>query len=172
MQFKAIVSGETFDVVFERTATGIEASVEGRAYSLEVFTVKPGIFLLNWGSRSFKVSVLPGGDISLVSIEGHRIAVEIMDSRKSLQRTVRSSDRGGASEIRSPMPGKIVRVMLAEGADVAAGQAIVVMEAMKMQNEIRSSMAGRIQKIAVAEGETVRSADLIAIVDAIPATDK
>jgi biotin carboxyl carrier protein len=69
------------------------------------------------------------------------------------------------------MPGKIVRVLLTAGADVVAGQGIVVMEAMKMQNEMKSSMSGRIRKIEVVEGETVRSGDLIAIVEAIPASE-
>jgi biotin carboxyl carrier protein len=55
-----------------------------------------------------------------------------------------------------------------EGDAVEAGQGIVVVEAMKMQNEMKSSMSGRIRKIEVVEGETVRSGDLIAIVEAIP----
>jgi biotin carboxyl carrier protein len=174
MQYQAMINGETVEVVFERTATGIEATVGGRKYSLEVSTVKPGIFLLNWGSRSIEVSVLPAGDtssVSTVSVEGQRIPVEILDGRRLLDRIVRRSDRGGASEVRSPMPGKIVRVLVAEGAGVVFGQGVVVMEAMKMQNEIKSSMAGRIQKIAVVEGETVRSGDLIAIVEAISSSD-
>jgi biotin carboxyl carrier protein len=174
MQFKAIISGETgesIDVTFERTATGIEAAVGGRKYSLEVSVVKSGLFLLHWGTRSIEVSVSPEGNmssISTVSIEGQRISVEILNERRLLQRTIRHSDRGGASEIRSPMPGKIVRVLLTAGADVAAGQGIVVMEAMKMQNEMKSSISGRIRKIEVVEGETVQSGALIAIVDAIP----
>jgi biotin carboxyl carrier protein len=176
MQYKAIINieagktGETVEVAFERTATGIEAAVGGRKYSLEVSTIKPGNFLLIWGTRSIEVSVLPAGNnssASTVSIEGQRIPVEILDGRQMRQRAVRNSDRGGASEIRSPMPGKIVRVLLTEGASVSAGQGIVVMEAMKMQNEMKSSMSGRIRKIGVVEGETVRSGDLIAIVEAI-----
>jgi biotin carboxyl carrier protein len=174
MQYQAIINGETVEVEFERTASGIEATVGGRKYSLEASTVRPGIFLLNWGSRSIEVSVLPTDDISsvfTVSVEGRRIPVEILDGRRMLERKTRSSDRGGASEVRSPMPGKIVRVLMAEGAGVVVGQGVVVMEAMKMQNEIKSSTAGRIQKIAVVEGETVRSGDLIAIVEAISGPD-
>jgi biotin carboxyl carrier protein len=87
-----------------------------------------------------------------------------------LQRNVRHSG-GGVSELRSPMPGKIIRVLTTEGAEVASGQGIVVMEAMKMQNEIKASMDGRIQKIAVSEGETVQSGALIAIVDPVIRTD-
>jgi len=171
MQYKAIINGETVEVEFERTATGIEAAVGGRKYSMDVSSVKPGVFLLNWGTRSIEVSVFPGGDISSIStvcIASQRFSVEILDGRRMMQRTVRNSDHGGASEIRSPMPGKIVRVLLTAGAEVVAGQGIVVMEAMKMQNEMKSSISGRIRKIEVVEGETVRSGDLIAIVEAIP----
>jgi biotin carboxyl carrier protein len=173
MQYRAIVNGEngeTVDVGFERTASGIEANVGGRKYSLEVSAVRPGIYLMSFGTRSLEVAVLPEGklsSVSTISIGGHRISVEILDERKTLQRMVHSSDRSGASEIRSPMPGKIVRVLLTEGAEVAAGQGIVVMEAMKMQNEMKSSMSGRIRKIEVVEGETVRSGALIAIVDSV-----
>lgn len=171
MQYKAIINGETVDVSFERTAAGIQAEVAGRIYSLGASVVRPGIFLLQWGTRSIEVSVFIEGDISTVFIGGHCIPIEILDSRKSLQRTARRGDSGSVSEIRSPMPGKIVRVLMEEGAAIAAGQGIVVMEAMKMQNEIKSSMAGKIGKIAVAEGETVRAADLIAVVEAIPRSD-
>jgi len=171
MQYKAIINGATAEVSFERTPAGIQAEISGRTYSLEVSAVKPGIFLLGWGSRSIEVSVMPEGDISMVTIAGHRIPVEIVDSRKSLQRTVRSSVRGGAAEIRSPMPGKIVRILMEEGATVAVGQGIAVMEAMKMQNEIKSAMAGKIGKVAVTEGETVQAGALIAVVEEIPESD-
>ena len=158
------------DVSFERTASGIDASVGGRKYSLDVSVVRPGVYLLSQGTRPFEVAVLPEGNMSsalTVSIGSQRISVELLDERKALRRMVRSSERGGASEIRSPMPGKIVRVLLTEGAEVAAGQGIVVMEAMKMQNEMKSSMSGRIRRIEVVEGETVGSGALIAIVESV-----
>ena len=177
MQYKAIINdetGEPIDVALERTAHGIEASVGGRKYSIEISAVRPGIYLLNFGTRSIEVAVMQedgNSSASTVSIEGQRISVEILDERKTLQRMVRSGERSGASEVRSQMPGKIVRVLLKEGTNVAAGQGIVVMEAMKMQNEMKSSISGRIRKIEVVEGETVRSGALIAIVEAIPPSE-
>ncbi|PYV96384.1 MAG: hypothetical protein DMG89_17825 [Acidobacteria bacterium] len=63
------------------------------------------------------------------------------------------------------MPGKVVRVLLQEGAQVEAGQGILVVEAMKMQNEIKSPKAGRIQKIMVATSDAVNAGDLVAIVE-------
>jgi biotin carboxyl carrier protein len=174
MQFKATVNvpkGETdesVEVEFERSAAGIEASVDGRKYSLEVSVVKPGVFLLHWGSRSIEVSVLPSenvSSVSTVSIEGQRISVEILDGRRLLQRTVRHGQRDGAAEIRSPMPGKIVRVLLKAGDGVVAGQGIVVMEAMKMQNEMKSPRDGVVVSIKVKPGDTVNAGDILAVIE-------
>ena len=174
MQYKMIVNGETVDVSFKRTSTGLEADVAGRNYSMEVSAVRPGTYLLHWGSRPIVVSVIRSSDGSKsfsTFIEAHRIPVEILTGRRMLQQSARKSDRGGVSEMRSPMPGKIVRLLMAEGDEVAAGQGIVVMEAMKMQNEIKASLAGRIRKIGVVEGETVGPGHLIAVVEALAGND-
>jgi len=174
MQFKLMVNGETVEVSFKRTSTGLEADVAGRNYRMEVSAVRPGTYLLHWGSKPVVVSVVSSTDGSKsfsTSVQGHRIPVEILTGRKTLQQSARKSDRGGVSEMRSPMPGKIVRILMAEGAEVAAGQGVVVMEAMKMQNEIKASMAGRIRKIGVVEGETVGSGHLIAVVEALAGSD-
>ena len=62
------------------------------------------------------------------------------------------------------MPGKVIRILLQEGAEVEPRQGILVMEAMKMQNEIKSPRKGTIQKILVAEGANVNGGDVLAIV--------
>ncbi len=63
------------------------------------------------------------------------------------------------------MPGKIVRVIAAEGDEVEAGQPLVVVEAMKMQNEIKATKKGKVTKIAVKEASAVNAGDLLAIVE-------
>ena len=63
------------------------------------------------------------------------------------------------------MPGKIVRVLVSEGDAVEAGQGVIVVEAMKMQNEVRSPKAGVVVKVAVAEGATVFAGEVLAIVE-------
>src|SRR5438132_1224992 len=99
------------------------------------------------------------GESCSVSIGGHRIEVQILDPRQKLRRAIHREDTG-VSEIRAPMPGKIVRILAKEGESVETQQGLVVMEAMKMQNEIRTSQSGRIIKLAVTEGETLGSGDL------------
>ncbi len=63
------------------------------------------------------------------------------------------------------MPGKVVRVLVAEGNEIEAGAGVLVVEAMKMQNEVKSPKKGIIQKILVSEGATVSAGDVLAIVE-------
>ncbi len=77
----------------------------------------------------------------------------------------RAGDDTGPRKLIAPMPGKVVRILLQEKAKVEAGQGILVMEAMKMQNEIKSPKKGTIQKILAAEGANVNAGDVLAIVE-------
>jgi biotin carboxyl carrier protein len=63
------------------------------------------------------------------------------------------------------MPGKVVRILLGPGDEVAAGQGVVVVEAMKMQNEVKSTRPGRVSEIRVAEGETVNGNQILAVIE-------
>jgi biotin carboxyl carrier protein len=63
------------------------------------------------------------------------------------------------------MPGKVIRILLGEGAEVQAGVGVLVVEAMKMQNEVKSPKTGTIQKIVVSEGAAVNAGDVLAIVE-------
>jgi len=63
------------------------------------------------------------------------------------------------------MPGKVVRILTAAGAHVKAGQGIVVIEAMKMQNELRAPREGKISAILVQEGKAVNASEVVAVVE-------
>ena len=71
----------------------------------------------------------------------------------------------GPQKITAPMPGKIVRIMVAVGDEVKAGQGVIVMEAMKMQNEMKSPKDGKVQKILTSEGSTVNPGDTLAVIE-------
>ena len=87
-----------------------------------------------------------------------------------LMRAMDDANRGGAVAndgglIVSPMPGRIVKTLVAEGAPVSAGQGVIVVEAMKMENELKSSTSGRIKRLHVSEGDLVEAnAPLVEIV--------
>jgi biotin carboxyl carrier protein len=92
-------------------------------------------------------------------------AAEVSDPRSLRGRKARSDAGRGPQHLVAPMPGKVVRFLVGENSAVEAGQGVVVVEAMKMQNEIKSPKKGRVVKLAVAEGAPVNAGDVLAIVE-------
>ena len=92
-----------------------------------------------------------------VRVRGHEIALEVLNAREAAARRMQAAAGGDAGtwEVKSPMPGKVVAVLVKPGDTVAAGQGLIVVEAMKMENELRAPKAGTIATIHVQPGETV-----------------
>jgi biotin carboxyl carrier protein len=94
-----------------------------------------------------------------------RYAAELRDPRAFRDRRATGADEKGPRKIAASMPGKVVRVLVKEKEEVEAGQGLVVLEAMKMQNEIKSPKKGIVQKLVAAEGAAVNAGDVLAIVE-------
>ena len=90
--------------------------------------------------------------------------VELEDPRRASRKS-RGRRTDGPLQVAAPMPGKIVRLLVAPGDEVTAGQGLVVMEAMKMQNELKAARPGRIVSIPVHEGDTVSAGDVLAVIE-------
>ena len=165
MKYTAIVDQQRLEIELEKSgAHGLEARIGGRLYSVESKEVEPGVYWVNWNNRSLEITVTPGAEGYTVSIDRHRIAVEVLDARTALKKAAQHG-HDGLVELRAPMPGKVVKLLVAEGAEVAANQGILVMEAMKMQNEIKSPKKGIVKKLTAAEGVAVNSGDVLATVE-------
>ncbi len=166
MKYTATLDGQQVDIEFEPAGSGktLKARVGDRFYTLEANAVEPGIYWFTWNNRSIEVAVTPGVDGYTVAIGGRHLAIEILDAKTALKKAAQHG-HAGLVEIKAPMPGKIVRVLLAEGAEVHANQGILVMEAMKMQNEIKSPKKGIVKRLAVREGVAVNSGDVLASVE-------
>jgi biotin carboxyl carrier protein len=134
----------------------------GRAGSADWAEITPGMYSILIGGRSYEahVTVRPGSSLReasyVVSLGSREYIVEVRDPR-AWRRSAGSSARKGPQEITAPMPGKIVKVLVAEDQEVSPGQGLVVIEAMKMQNELHAPRAGRVGKIYAAEGSGVEA---------------
>jgi biotin carboxyl carrier protein len=93
------------------------------------------------------VGVIANGKRFFARVESERMRIQAADK----------GPKGGEGTVKTPMPGRVVRVLCAEGDEVAAGQPVVVVEAMKMENELVAARAGKVVKIHVAAGATVES---------------
>ncbi len=159
--------------------------IDGKNYRLELHRVD-GLWQCRLGGKEVELdAVLTGRDVLSLLIEGKsyeikrergvhdlhfwvgsaRYAVEVTDPRSLRSRKASAPDEHGARKVVAPMPGKVVRVLAQEKAEVEAGQGVVVVEAMKMQNELKSPKKGIVQKVLVAEGANVNSGDVLAIVE-------
>ena len=165
MNYTAILDGQRVEIqISANNSTNIEAEIGGRKYTLEAKNIEPGVYWFNWQNRSIEAAVTPNGDGYVVCINGRRLAVEMLDAKAALRKAAQHS-QAGRIEIRAPMPGKIVKILLPEGAEVQNNQGILVMEAMKMQNEIKSPKNGVVRKLGVTEGAAVNAGDLLATVE-------
>jgi biotin carboxyl carrier protein len=90
---------------------------------------------------------------------------EVRDPRSLRARKKKAGDESGPRKLVASMPGKVIRVLVSEKEEVEAGQGIVVVEAMKMQNEIKSPKKGIVRKLVAAEGANVNAGDVLAIVE-------
>jgi biotin carboxyl carrier protein len=109
-----------------------------------------------------------------VLLEGWRIVVEIepaarAELRERAGRGDRAGVRGVASELHAMIPGRVLSIAVTVGDAVEAGQAVMIIEAMKMQNELRVPRAGMVSRIVVAPGETVEVGDLLIALEPLPA---
>ena len=110
-----------------------------------------------------------GTEVREVVVEGWRIEVEIEPERRAVlreraRRGAGAASKGGPVEVRAIIPGRVVAVSVGPGDDVAAGQQILVVEAMKMQNELRAPREGSVERVGVAVGDTIDVGDLLVVI--------
>jgi biotin carboxyl carrier protein len=126
----------------------------------DIVETEPGVYSVIAGESSSEVRVV-GNE---VSIAGETFVFEVDDPRR-WKGTSQGGGTQGRTSLTAAMPGKIVRVLVAVGEEVRAGQGIMVVEAMKMQNELKSSRDGRVTSIEVRENESVNAGAVLANIE-------
>lgn len=148
----------------ERGGAGrLQFVLDGEAGEADWAELADGIYSLVIGGRSYEVGLaarpnIPasGADDYDVTLGTRPFRLQVLDPRRRRGSGAMISDEA-PQEIRAPMPGKIVRVLVAENQKVGAHEGLLVMEAMKMQNEIRAPRSGQVEKIFVTEGTGVET---------------
>jgi biotin carboxyl carrier protein len=165
MKYTAIIDGVSCEIeLVRKDPRNIDASIGGVQYQLGAQEIEPGIYWLQYNNRSIEVSVSPNSEAYAVSIGGQRFEIEIVDARSALRKAALHG-HAGAVELRAPMPGKVVKLLVRDGQDVDLNQGLMVIEAMKMQNEIKSPKKGTVRKMGVREAAAVNAGDLLVVVE-------
>jgi biotin carboxyl carrier protein len=164
----------TFDVQIDGVPARLEVHRDGELHRFrfgdlaerqaQLAEVEPGVFSVLLDGRSYEARAEPGDDCAWITIRGRRFRIAITDPRRWTESSaaVHGHDR---ETIVASMPGKIVRILVQPGETVAAGQGVIVVEAMKMQNEMKARRAGRVAAVPVREGETVAAGAILATIE-------
>ncbi len=138
--------------------------LDGRTVEADAVEVAPGTYSILLDGQSFEVRVQPAEDGVSISTSGEEFSAQVLDPRAWRGKRGGVLEAEGRQQITAPMPGKVVRVLVAVGDAVEAGQGLLVVEAMKMQNEIRSPKTGKVERLRVTEGQAVNAGDVLVVV--------
>jgi biotin carboxyl carrier protein len=166
MKYEIVINGARRSVEFTPQTNGtarVTFTVDGRPIEADAIQISRGEYSVLVGGRSLDVTTEETSDGLLLRTKDREFHVEIIDPRSWRRRRGAGIELEGRQQLIAPMPGKIVRVLVAAGQQVSAGQGLLVIEAMKMQNEIRSPKSGIVEKLA-REGQTVNAGEILAIV--------
>lgn len=167
MKTEIQINGVRRTIEFDRSR--MDFAVDGRKIIADAVEISAGRYSILLNGRSFDVTVEKDvtmekvGGSFLVRTADDEFHVEILDPRSWRRSRGGSITLEGRQQVTSPMPGKIVRVLATAGEKVEAGQGLLVIEAMKMQNEIRSPKSGIVEKLAL-EGQTVTAGEILAVI--------
>ena len=166
MTYNVVVDDKTHKVELTRGEKSWRCKVDGQEIEVDAELTARDVLSVLVGGKAYEVKRERSlqGELHMV-IGSARYAVDVQDPRSLKTRRASAGAEAGPQKIKAPMPGKIVRVMVAENEEVKAGQGVVVMEAMKMQNELKSPKDGKVQKILAAEGSAVNAGDTLAIIE-------
>lgn len=127
---------------------------------------EPSFFVVQLNHRIYRCALekSPSGETEVV-VNGQRIPVTVRDKKHLRGNAGGAGGATGKANLVSPMPGKVVRLLLSAGAEVAANQGVLIVEAMKMQNEVLSPKTGKVAEIRVSEGQTVNAGETLAVIE-------
>lgn len=155
----------THRVVLTRTDGVWNCTVDGQPFAFDLAQPENGILSLLVQGQSHEIRRDANGQGTEIVIGSRRFLAEVTDPRSLRGRQAKAGGGEGPKKVKAPMPGKVVRILAAEGTAVEAGQGVVVIEAMKMQNELKSPKAGKVAKLLATEGAAVNAGDVLAIIE-------
>jgi biotin carboxyl carrier protein len=171
MKLNAEVGGESVALEVRREGGRVSAEVGGRRYELEARGVGEGEYLLLEGGRVYECRVgaargaADGRGRLGVAVGAREYEVTLRDTKHLRGARAVGGHDAGRAQVSAPMPGKVVRVLVERGQEVEAGQGLVVVEAMKMQNELKSPKAGAVVELRAEPGATVNAGEVLAVIE-------
>jgi biotin carboxyl carrier protein len=165
MIYEITIDGKNYRLELERGETGWRCRLDGREVQMNAVLARRDVLSVLIGGKAYEIKRESTATDMHLWVGSVRYLAELRDPRSLRSRRGAGADEKGPKKLLAPMPGKVVRVLIGEQHAVEAGQSVLVVEAMKMQNEIKSPKKGTVQKIVATEGTNVNAGDVLAIVE-------
>jgi biotin carboxyl carrier protein len=166
MKFEVRICGNIRIVELDRNADYWRITLDGHLLGADAVEIAPHTFSILLRGQSHEIRVTPSPDGTLTLQTGlEEFTAEVVDPRAWSGRRHSVLEAEGRQQVVAPMPGKVVRLLVRAGDAVEAGQGLLVVEAMKMQNEIRSPKSGTVERLLVQEGQAVNAGEILAWVE-------
>ena len=163
MKLSVKVRDHIHDVLITRVDGVYRVEIDGEEHLVDSHKLEDNFYSFLTQNRSYEVSVERDGDSYTVRRGAARLDVMVSDPSRQARDALAAAS--GPEKIISQMPGKVVRILVAEGDEVDPGAGLVVLEAMKMENEISTEKGGTVKTVAVTEGEAVEGGALLLVVE-------
>ena len=163
MKIAARIGGSTHVVTVERHNGHYVVDVDGERHEVDAHKLDGSFYSFIMDGKSFEISVEPDGDGYHVRHGAAEQVVRFTDPSRGARESF--GETAGVEQITAVMPGKVARVLVQEGDEVEAGQGLVVVEAMKMENEVPATKAGTVKTVAVEPGVAVESGAVLVEVE-------
>jgi biotin carboxyl carrier protein len=153
-------------VDLEQDSQGWRVTLDGKHVAADAVAIGPNIISLLLDGRSYEIRITPSlnGSVKLL-IGSQEFIAGVTDPRAWRGRRHGSFEAEGRQQVAAAMPGKVIRLLVQPGDKVEAGQGLLVVEAMKMQNEIRSPKSGVVERLLAKEGQSVNAGEILAWVE-------
>jgi biotin carboxyl carrier protein len=167
MIYNVAIDGTVFrlDLDLDRETGSWRCMLHGREVQIDAVLAQPDVLSIIIAGRAYQIRRERLASDLRIWVGDQPYTAEVSDPRSLRNRKARADSGKGPRPLVAPMPGKVVRFLVGVNSPVEAGQGVVVVEAMKMQNEIKSPKKGKVLKLAVAEGAAVNAGDVLAIVE-------
>jgi biotin carboxyl carrier protein len=164
MIYEITIGEKTRRVELFRAGSAWRCKLDGKEFAIDVVTTQPGLLSFLVDGRSYEVRQESSASEGIIVVGHERFPAVVRDPRSYRSRRSREGGQG-IKKILAPMPGKVVRLLAAVGSEVEAGQPVLVIEAMKMQNELKAPKKGKVTRLNVGEGAAVEAGQILAEVD-------
>ncbi len=165
MIYDVDVDGAVRRLQLEPTTTGYTVLMDGRRFEADICEPMPGIFSLLIDGCAHRCVPVRTADERFVALRGGQHRVAVADPRSLRAQRKQGGAANGKLLMKAVMPGRVARVLVTAGQEVAAHDPVLVVEAMKMQNELKATRAGRVTELRVAAGDTVAAGQVMLVIE-------